>query len=229
VLILLFGFSANCFGEAVLKKTPNNAELKKVCSEIMKKISPSVIVEDITIIKKPDSWVKGKWTQEETVKLLNAITSISTLRGLQYYSSSRKKMRTFYESSVVIKNLDTKTESPDPVFDTKKRPPDFFMLYAMQKDLSFGENIYSYKYYVKDDFIYFVQENETAMKYGIIPVLQAKNLNVVVAFIDQGDAICVYIATMAKALMLPGVEGKVSSSFKNRADALFKWLKDKKL
>lgn len=212
-----------------MKKTPNNAELKKVCSEIMKKISPSVIVEDITIIKKPDSWVKGKWTQEETVKLLNAITSISTLRGLQYYSSSRKKMRTFYESSVVIKNLDTKTESPDPVFDTKKRPPDFFMLYAMQKDLSFGENIYSYKYYVKDDFIYFVQENETAMKYGIIPVLQAKNLNVVVAFIDQGDAICVYIATMAKALMLPGVEGKVSSSFKNRADALFKWLKDKKL
>lgn len=191
----------------------------------MTTLKPSLLVDRLATIQKPRDWNTGAWTEAEKTELVNTVCAISTLSGLQYYSASRKEMRTFYESSFAISDIVKKTPIKDPVFKAGAPIPTPFTLYAQQKDLTFGDNIYRYDYYVADSAIYFVQQNITAMSYGIIPLLQKEKLNVVVAFIDAGDSLNIYIATMAKVAFLPAaMRDKVSASFSTRAEALLSWL-----
>jgi hypothetical protein len=160
------------------------------------------------------------WTAVERAGLFNQTLALSTLAGLQYYSASRKEWRTFYETSTVVSGGDGKTPRPDPVYAV---PPAELTIYARQKDLSFGDNVYRYDYYTRPDLLVFVQENLTAMNYGIIPAVGKNRLRSIVAVFDAGDYLLVYLASMARAASVPGMNEKVSNSFSNRADAILKW------
>jgi hypothetical protein len=216
------------FADNTLKLVPENDSIQKVCNEIITGLKPSVIVEKQALLKKPDTWKRGLWTQEEKTKILNAASSISTLSGLQYYSASRGEMRTFYELSYVIQNPKSDTLLPDPVFNPGGLPQSF-TLYARQKDLTFNGNVYQYDYHITPDAIFFVQENLTAMSYGIIPILKKEKLKSVVALINNEDSITIYITTMAQANLIPGLEKRVNSSFNTRIEALIKWFETKDL
>ncbi|GHT48439.1 hypothetical protein FACS1894102_1470 [Spirochaetia bacterium] len=223
-----------------LKEIPENENVKLICEGILKNFKPSMIVEKQAIIEKPKDFKSDKWTLGEKVKVLNLITSLSTLTGVQYYSESHKKTRTFYEDSFVIKDLNSKTKIPDPVFDLTNGilketnnnisvNDNKFVIYAKQKDNTFGENIYKYDYTVKLDAIVFVQQNITSISYGIIPLIKKENLNTVVALIDNKEHITIYIAILALTSIPQSLERRVNASFTNRADAIISWFTDKTL
>jgi hypothetical protein len=130
-------------------------------------------------------------------------------------------MRTFYEYSAVIDNPQTGNVLPDPVFS---QLPETLALYARQRDLTFGDNIYRYSYVNTVDAVFFAQENITALSYGIIRAIGRGNLQSIIALIDCGDSILIYTVSMARAASLPGMGDRVSSSFKNRAEAALNWL-----
>jgi ribosomal protein L30E len=104
-------------------------------------------------------------------------------------------------------------------------PEDKTIVYAKQTDITFGENIYKYEYLSYDDMLVFTQTNLTTMKYGILSLLGKNKLLSLVAIIDAEDCLLVYSATLVKASLLPGIEGKVRDSFSNRADAVYGWFK----
>ncbi|OHE62123.1 MAG: hypothetical protein A2Z99_10920 [Treponema sp. GWB1_62_6] len=182
--------------------------------------APTLIVESLYLYEKPAEIGNGRLTDGAMLAVFNALGSISTLTGIQYYSASRGRMRTFYESSFVVEGELGNEVLADPVAATL---PARATLFAIQKDLTFGENRYRYDYETGSGYILFSQENLTAMNYGILPILGKRRLRTMVAVIDTADALVVYCISAAKASLLPGLDGKVRDSFSNRADALFSW------
>ncbi len=182
--------------------------------------APSVLVESLYLYKKPENIGKEKLTEAERLAVFNVLRSISTLTGIQYYSASRGRMRTFYESSFVVESGMGNEALPDPVVGSL---PEKATLFAIQKDLTFGENRYRYDYETGSGYILFSQENLTTMNYGILPILGKGRLRTIVAVIDAGDALILYCVSAIKASQMPGLDAKVRDSFSNRADALYSW------
>jgi len=197
---------------------PSHELLRTVLGGAIASLEPGLFVETLSLYRKPDG--NTAWSDDERAAMFNQLTSISTLAGIQYYSESRKTMRTFYESSQVIDNPINKRPLPDPVFAA---PVDSLTLHARQKDLTFGDNVYRFDYRTGADAIIFVQENLTAMNAGIVPAVGKNKFRTIVAAIDAGDSILIYAAAMAKAVSLPGMGERIGSSFTNRAQAILGW------
>jgi len=208
------------FNEVQPKLIPRHSSLLTFVDTIRRNLEPSVLVETLFVYEKPENAKKEAWSAEEETRLYNGILALSTLAGLQYYSASRGTMRTFYETSSVIDGQSTKKPLPDPVYS---RPPAKLTIQARQKDLTFGDNIYQYDYYSETGAFFFIQQNLTSLSYGIIPAVGKNKLQSVAAIIDAGNYILVYIASMSKAVSLPGMKERIGNSFANRSEALFNW------
>jgi len=209
----------------VLKLLPNHSGLRRYVTEAMTSLDPSLAVETLYLYKKPvRSVLLEGWNDDQRANLFNQIMSLSTLAGIEYYSASRRTMRTFYETSRVIDGPQTKNPLPDPVF---AQPPETLTIYARQKDLTFGDNVYRYDFLTTGDAFFFTQENMTALTAGIIPAIGKNKLRSVMAIIDCGDSLLIYAVSMAKAASIPGMGDRIGNSFTNRADALIKWFTGK--
>ena len=196
---------------------PRHEGLERSVADIQNSLEPNIFVEALSLYRKPFSAEKNK---EEQTGLLNQLLALSTLAGIQYYSESRKTMRIFYESSYIIDDPVNKNPLPDPVYAAL---PDSLILYARQKDLTFGDNIYRYDYHTGADVVFFVQENITPMKAGIIQAVGKNKFRTLVAVFDAGDSLLIYAAAMAKTVSLPGMGDRIGASFANRMKAIFQW------
>lgn len=203
-----------------LQLQPRHGELNAAVTEIFNKLEPGITVETLSLYKNPSA---AGWDNAKQTSLLNQLVALSTLAGIQYYSASRKTMRTFYETSAIIDSPAAKNPLPDPVYTEL---PASLLLYARQKDLTFGDNIYSYSFYTGGDYIYFVQENLSAMNSGIIPAIGKNKLHSLIAFIDAGDSLLIYAVSMAKVVSFPGMGDRIGASFSNRAIAVLKWFEE---
>jgi len=204
---------------------PNHSGIRQSVTKLINTINPNILVEALFLYDKPANkkTEPTAWDEKQKINVFNQLTAISTLTGIQYYSSSRGAMRVFYEYSSVIDN-ETQKLLPDPVF---KQPPAALTLFARQKDLTFGDNIYRYDYVNDASAVFFIQENITPIKYGIIPVIGKGSLRSIMAIIDCGDSILIYVASMAKAASVSGLSDKISVSFSNRAKAVIHWFSEK--
>ena len=196
---------------------PRHEELERLIADIQKSLEPNMFVETLYLYPKPHA---ETWDKAEQTSLFNQLIALSSLAGIQYYSESRKAMRTFYETSRVIDNPSSKKPQPDPAYAAL---PDSLVMYARQKDLTFGDNIYSFNFSTGDDFIFFVQENLTTMTAGIIPAVGKNKLRSLVAVIDSSDFLLIYAAAMVKTVSVPGMADRIGNSFTSRAKAILQW------
>jgi hypothetical protein len=215
---------------------PRHADLQQLVAELRQNLEPAILAETLSLYRKPGLPGRGAadgdtadnnsaaWTGAERAELFNQALALSTLSGIQYYSASRGVMRTFYESSWVIDGPDKKQPLPDPSYAS---PPARMALFARQKDLTFGDNIYQYEYRSYPDAFIFIQQNLTAMTVGIIPAVGKNSLRSIMAVIDTGDSLLIYAASMARAAALPGMSERIGNSFTNRAAAVLKWFVDR--
>jgi hypothetical protein len=199
---------------------PRHGGVRQILDETMQGLDAGLFVETLCRYAKPVASSRPEWSAAEKNGLYNGALALSTLAGIQYYSISRRSMRTLYETSHVIDGPETRGVLPDPVYH---EPPAALKIYARQKDLTFGDNIYQYEYRIEKDFLLFIQENLTAMNVGIISAVKKNKLRSLVAVIDAGDCLLIYTASMARAVSLPGLGERISGSFTNRAEAILKW------
>ena len=206
-----------------LRLMPGNSELRQYINGIRSTLNPNMMVEALFLYKKPDNFhtPHNNWDSQQKIQVFNQILAISTLTGIQYFSASRNAMRTFYEYSSVVDGPQARNPLPDPVFS---QLPNSLTLYARQRDLSFGDNIYRYNYINTPDSVFFDQENITPMNYGIVRAINRNNLRSVIALFDCGDSILIYAISMARAASLPGMGDRIGNSFQNRAGAVLNWL-----
>ena len=201
---------------------PDNEVLASQIRGIISSLNPGIMVETLNIYSKPEGAAHRAWSNEESLSLYNNLLALSSLAGIEYFSASRGAMRTFYESSTVIDSPTARRAIADPFF---AEPPAELTIYASQRDLTFGTNVYRYDYYYmpQGGMMIFVQENITALSYGIIPAVSRNRLRSIVAVMDTDTHIVVYAASMARASALPGMRDRIGSSFSNRAEAIFMW------
>ena len=199
---------------------PRNSRLRRLVDDAMEALEPTLFVESLYRYAKPPGAAPESWTEAERAALYNICLSISSLAGIEYFSASRNRMRVFYETSSIIDGPETKRPLADPLYGD---PPAELQIYARQKDLTFGDNIYRYTYYANPDSLMFVQENLSSLTVGPITVVGKSRLRSVVAVLDAGDSLLVYVASMARAASFPGMAGRAGRSFSNRAGAILAW------
>jgi hypothetical protein len=186
----------------------------------MDSLDPSMFIETLKLYWKPEGADRTAWTAEERLNVYNGALALSTLAGIQYFSTSRNAWRTLYETSQVIDSPDRKRPLPDPVYAS---PLPELTLYARQKDLTFGDNVYQYRYFAYDNALLFIQENVTSLTMGIIPAAGRGRLRSFVAVIDAGSCLLIYAASMARAASVPGMGTRIGNSFTTRVDAVLTW------
>ncbi|MDR2536274.1 MAG: hypothetical protein LBD29_09625 [Treponema sp.] len=200
---------------------PQYSFVQNLVHTVMAELEPSLFVETLHLYKKAPAAGFPIWREAERQALFNRALALSSLTGIQYYSTSRKTMRTLYEISTVIDGPDTKRPLPDPVYSP---PPQELVIFARQKDLTFGDNIYQYTYYAFPEGLAFIQQNLTPLVAGIVPAVGKNKLRSVVAVLDAEEYLLIYLASMAKAASFPGMNQRVSQSFSTRADAILQWI-----
>jgi len=205
------------FDTAVLSMTPRFDVLGRLIDSRRIGLDPNISVEFLRLYKKPSS---ESWTAQQRTELYNGILAVSTLKGLEYFSKSRNRMRLLYETSAVIDGPSSKNPRPDPVYGTI---PAETSVFVQQKDLTFGDNVYKFTYYAGESSFIVVQENITALTYGPVTVVDKNRLQSVVAVLDCGPSLLIYAASMAKASMLPGMKQRAGESINNRLEALLSW------
>ena len=199
---------------------PQSEVLTRLVQELNRDLNPNIMVETLQIYTKPQGAEKPAWSEEEKAALYNSVLALSSLTGIEYFSVSRGAMRILYEISTVIDSPTGRKPIPDPAFAS---PQEELTIFARQKDLTFGDNIYQYDYYSTDGAIIFIQQNLTSLNAGIIPAIGRNRLRSVVAVIDAGDYLLVYAGSMASATLFPGMSDRVGASFANRAEAILNW------
>lgn len=184
---------------------------------------PGIIIEAAFLWTKPGGpGTQDEIPQDELLALYNIMRSIGSLEGIEYYSASRKTMRLFYESSSLVSAPDGKTSLPDTRLHTL---PSGETLYARQKDLSFGDNVYRIELLSGADFVHFSSINTGAVSYGIIPLAGKEKIKIQVLLINADEGVLIYTLSSVNAVLLPGMRGKLEDSFGNRAAAVFAWFK----
>jgi len=205
-----------------IRLLPNHGKLERFVRETKSELGPLILVETLYLYNKPHGRTT-KWDAAERAGLFNRVTALSTLAGIEYFSVTRGAMRTFYETSYVIDNPRNRRPLPDPLFTT---PPETLVLYARQRDLTFGDNVYRFEYHTGADIILFVQENLTSMTVGIVPVIGRNRFQMVMAMIDVGDSLLIYTVAMARATSVPGMGDRIGESFSNRLRAVLQWFSE---
>ena len=199
---------------------PSHGELQRLIAETTDSLGPNIFVEALSLYHKPPARPPAAWSDAERTGLFNQVVALSSLAGIEYFSESRQAMRTLYESSHVVDGPSGRTPLPDPVFAAI---PPALALHARQRDLTFGDNVYRFDYRAGADAIFFTQENITSMNVGIIPAVGRNRFRTVMAVIDTGDSLLIYAAAMARAVSLPWMGDRISSSFANRVEAILQW------
>jgi hypothetical protein len=181
---------------------------------------PDVVVEALYLWKKP----KSVSPSAETLALYNILLSVSSLQGIEYWSASRDKMRLFYEESWRVVSPSNTTRIPDQTVAVLS-PSESITVW--QKDLTFGGNLNRVDYTSAADGVLMESVNLTKMSYGIVPVASPGTLKVRVLVLSVDEGLLFWVVSSANATVIPGVRGKLESSFGNRAEAIFRWFSRK--
>jgi hypothetical protein len=184
---------------------------------------PNLIVEALYLYHRP----RPADPQAELRSLYGTLLSISSLEGIQYWSASRQKMRTFYAESYRIDGPKSKRRLPDLAAPAAGPLPSAATCYAFQRDLTFGPNVYRYDYAVSPEAILLESTNMTSMTYLALPLMAPGGLKVRLLVIQTDEALLFYVASGANAPSLGIIRDKVEESITNRAVALCKWFEGK--
>ena len=195
----------------------------------------AVFAEDVSVsmterVPYPESY-KSLSSEEINLNVFNAVTKISTQKGLQYISRlAGYKPKTLFEDSYCISDPDEKkSRIPDPVFDELLSE---FTLYAYQKDNRFGGNTYIVNYKLDEKSVELEIVNHTPMRFGGVSCVKEGCLTMTLK-IEQ-DAVNEEFVITGTAFV-PNQKAKISflfytvdleSSFNRRVEALKNWFVD---
>jgi hypothetical protein len=155
--------------------------------------------------------------------IYNVLRSVSTLEGIEYYSASRKRMRTFFYESYAIATPDSREPLPDPTVQTV---PEKDAILVYQRDSSMGANVSRLTYRYTGDAVAISIENLTMMHYYLVPLVAPGNLHMHLMVIPGEEEFLFYGVCGVKAHNFLGLAQRKRASFYNRIKAMYAWFVD---
>jgi hypothetical protein len=188
------------------------------------KARPGILVETAFFLPRTDSADSSRRLRE-LARIFGCLTAFSSLEGIQYYSVSHKAMRTLYAESYRIDGPDSKARLPDVPAPLPGQIPGQEKLFAFQRDLSFGSNVYSYEFSAEAESVSVEVTNLTRMSYGLIPLITPRGLRTRLLVMPTDEGILFY--TESDSSSAGPFRTRLEESFANRAVALFAWFSSK--
>jgi hypothetical protein len=152
-------------------------------------------------------------TPEGWLLLYNALHAVSTLKGIPYYSVTRKANHVLFTDAYVIDSAETRNRLADPVFT--EIPPEN-LIYTLQDDDAFGKNVYEERFSFKDDHLVVRIDNVTSIRFLFFTLIDAHNLVSEVALIPSGNDLGFYGVSYLNTGFPLGDRGSREESLKNR-------------
>lgn len=192
---------------ALYPQIPEKAEI----TSLINTSEFNIITESIFFIKDPPS-SNSAFTQKEKLEAaLEALSDISSLKGINYYSASRKKERVLFTE---VSDVKVTGEYPNQTIT------------ALIEDSTFDENFYKIDYKIYDSYITMEMINLEKLKYSIFTVSQPKEMIFSLAIIPTDEGLLLYCAGVAKTIKAEFLKKRVTSSVSNRVTALYNWFKN---
>ncbi|HDQ14455.1 MAG TPA: hypothetical protein ENN41_06545 [Sediminispirochaeta sp.] len=189
------------------------------------RVDYTVAVESLYLIRWED--INPQFTRltrdNFMLEIYNILRSVSSLEGIEYYSASQERMRTFFEECWAINNPEERKRIPDPLVSSI---PPLDAVYIHQKDLTFGKNRSRVEYQSAENHFRMGIVNITTMTYMLFPIVGKENMSMQFLVIPTDEGIVFYGLNTVKVLDLPIFYKKMESSFSNRMSALFSWFQN---
>jgi hypothetical protein len=162
-------------------------------------------------------------TPEGVRRLYNLMHAASRMKGLEYFSASRQRMRTLFAESYAIDDPVSRRPIPDRVFPGEIPP--VFQAYTYQQDLTFGGTVYRVDYYCEDGVLSLRSSNLTPMRYLGFPMIREEQSLTWVCLVPFGSRILFYGLSGGHTVSFLGLEKSKAreESFYNRLKAIFGW------
>lgn len=197
-----------------LPETPLSAEIAGRIAAI----EPNIGVETIYLVEAPGILPK----EEDMLKLYNLLRELSSIEGIEYYSASRERMRTFFKQFYTVDGPETQNPVPErPV----QAVPGEETLYAFQEDLTFGKNVSRIRYRYVKPFIALSIVNTEKMRYALIPLIQEGNMQMHLLIYVLDGHIMFYGNCGVSTIEFLGLVKKKKESFSNRIEAMYRWFR----
>jgi len=144
------------------------------------------------------------------------------MQGIEYYSVTYGRMRELFSESYVITDAKARTPMADPLLSAVPLNDE---LLIMQKDTTFGENLYRAKYMTSDsdEAILLNIVNETTLRFNFLPIFEPSKLFTSMLIIPTSDSILFYGVITAKVPPIPFIKSRFQESLINRLMALRSW------
>lgn len=181
------------------------------------------VAETLYYINKSDLAAKSKKVDKSEVDtsieaVSKIVRSISKMKGMQYYSNSRKRYETLYSESYRVDS------NHEKLSDDTSGSSEGKQIYIFQNEHTFGKAYYRVRYRENSKAIVMKLNNTSSMYYGIIKAVEPDKCRIVANIIDDGDGYYIYLG-MRVDCSLPGfMEEKMTMSFQARLDALYNWI-----
>jgi len=154
-------------------------------------------------------------------KLALIANSIHKLEGLEYWSASRKKMRTLYEESWRIVSPDTQTRVSDPSTLSELGAGPSWSFYTHQKDLTFGSTTSMSTVSMGADSMHMINANVSPVKLLFVQVVAPGALESGIYAMPCREGLLLYGVTFVQATDVAA--NRVFESARNKAFAIFNW------
>ena len=204
-----------------------NVPLKARVSSQVVATKPTIGVELLTLYK-PRARDKGAdemGSMSETqhhLAIYNILRSTSTLKGIEYYSASRKRMRTYFHDAYTIASPEDRTKIADQLVTSI---PQNDTGYAWLSDSSLGQYAAAVEYHYHYDYFAMSISNVTTVWQFIIPLAQPGGLNMLVLIVPCDEEFLLYGLVFVDTPDAFGLAQAKIASFYNRLKALFAWFK----
>lgn len=175
---------------------------------------PTLVGENLYLLPKGD---------ENIDEMSTLLRSVSQMKGMQYYSYTKKRRMTLYKDAYCIAGEDDRTR----VDDNTEGSADGVVQYCVLNDNSLGKTIYRASYYQSDNEIMMNLVNTSPIYFGPFVGVKAGNMqtNLLVTVCD--DAIVVYMNVRANFLKMKLIEKTAKQSLLSRLDAIYDWFVEK--
>ena len=160
-------------------------------------------------------------TQSSLEAIYNTLLAVSTLKGIYYYSETRKTMRELFSESYRIENPQTRKPLPD--LKVTSPFPNWLKIFSFQHDSTFGENTFSLTYEFDSSSFLVQMQNLNTIWYGILPLVDVGQLNYFIIVYPCREYLLFYALVCVKGANPFGILESRVASFYNRIKALDAW------
>jgi hypothetical protein len=164
----------------------------------------------------PSADSAGGW-----LSLYNTLHSVSTMRGITYWSGSRRRQEVLFLESYALEPGSRRARIPDPSFTSIPAEDE---LYTFQEDGSFGRNTYREHFLFAGDHLAVRIENTSTISLFLVPLIQPGNLVTQVVLVPRGNEILFYGVSYMRTSVPIGGRSAREESLLHRLLAVEGWL-----